>query len=89
LVLVTTESAVNIFSLATWYTTRTWLPQAENAVELLPHLQHETNRTFTKLAGILPGSGHYSIPSKVEISTEPGAVHIEASQVGAVELGDE
>jgi Exonuclease len=31
----------------------------------------------------------YSIPSKVGVSTEPGAVHIEASQVGAVELGDE
>jgi len=41
----------------------------------LPHLQHKTNRTFTKLVGILPGSGHDSILSKVGVSTETGAVH--------------
>lgn len=40
----------------------------------LPHLQHKTNRTFTKLVGILPGSGHDSILSKVGVSTETGAV---------------
>jgi hypothetical protein len=40
----------------------------------LPHLQHKTNRTFTKLVGVLPGSGHDSILSKVEVSTETGAV---------------
>jgi hypothetical protein len=41
----------------------------------LSHLQHKTNRTFTKLVGVLPGSGHDSILSKVGVSTETGAVH--------------
>ncbi|MBV8992140.1 MAG: hypothetical protein JO287_00215 [Pseudonocardiales bacterium] len=38
------------------------------------HLQHETNRTFAKLVGVLPGSGHDSILSKIGVSTEPGMV---------------
>jgi len=40
----------------------------------LPYLQHKTNRTFTKFVGVLPGSGHDSILSKVGVSTETGAV---------------
>lgn len=36
----------------------------------LPHLQRKTNRTFMKLVGILPGSGHDSILSEVGVSTE-------------------
>jgi hypothetical protein len=40
----------------------------------LSHLQHQTNRTFTKLVGVFPGSGHDSILSKVGVSIETGAV---------------
>jgi hypothetical protein len=46
---------------------------------LTSHLHHETNRTFTDLVGVLPGSGHDSILSKDRVSTEPGAVQVKAS----------
>ncbi|MGH3752006.1 MAG: hypothetical protein ACRDRP_04795, partial [Pseudonocardiaceae bacterium] len=60
----------------------------------LPHLQHKTNRTFTKLVGVLPGSGHDSILSKVEVSTETGAVQTPPGRLARfraelIELGAE
>ncbi len=51
----------------------------------LPHLQHKTNRTFTKLVRALPGSGHDSILSKVEVSTETGAVQSVAASGASIQ----